>query len=213
MKKPAFNVTDVLVVAILAGFVLLGIVTVAAQEIRRPRARRIPGVATETTTPTQTPTATPTPDPDPCAACPDPDSFSCTIAWSICVQCWEDCGQPIATPTPTPTETPPPTPTPNGPACEIIFPTQADIYLVAFYAHESTTRGTRYTHQTAPASVPPGSTVRPCPCEGYPIGFEWRAVNDNRILKSCGDTSSIFSYLFADGFESGDVEKWSSSNP
>ena len=187
------------------------------QEIRRPRARRIPGAVTETptatATPTPTATATPTPPADPCSECPAPDSFSCTIAWTTCVRCWEECGQPIATPTPTPTATPPPTPTPNGPACEVNFSSPSDVYLVAYYAHESPIQGKRYSYQTAPASIPSGSTVRPCPCEGSPIGFEWRAVTDNRILKSCGDTSSIFFHIFADGFESGSTSEWSETTP
>jgi hypothetical protein len=50
--------------------------------------------------------------PDPCSECPDPQSTGCIISWPACVQCWEDCGQPLPTPTPTPTPTVTPTPTP-----------------------------------------------------------------------------------------------------
>jgi hypothetical protein len=82
-----------------------------------------PDGATPTPVPTNTPvppTATPTPDEDPCAECPEPGTIGCTIAYPACVQCWENCGQPIEdTPTPTPvTPTPvPPTPTPEPGDC------------------------------------------------------------------------------------------------
>jgi hypothetical protein len=66
-----------------------------------------------TATPTPvTPTPTPTPEPGDCSHCPAPGSIGCVISYSVCVQCWEDCGQPIATPTPRDTPTPTPTPTP-----------------------------------------------------------------------------------------------------
>jgi len=81
-----------------------------AQDIRRPT-RRVPEK-------TATPTATPTPTADECAHCPDPESLSCAIAWSSCVQCWADCGQPIASPTPTQPPTPTRTPTPADPCAE-----------------------------------------------------------------------------------------------
>jgi len=195
--------------AVASGLLLAGLL--AGQEVRRPSRRVMPSTGSPTATPTQTPTQTPTPtpDPDPCSQCPDPNSLACTIAWNSCVQCWEDCGQPIATPTPTPSPTHPPTPTPNGPACELTFATSSEIYLVTYYAHESPTdQGKRYFHQTAPALIPPGSNVRPCPCEGYPIGFEWRSANDNQIIKSCGDTNLSYPHIFSDGFESGNTEEW-----
>lgn len=80
-----------------------------ARPIRRPTGR----VGGPTLTPTETPTTTPTADP--CSACPAPGSLACEIAWNACVQCWADCGQPIATPTPTQPPTPTRTPTPAGP--------------------------------------------------------------------------------------------------
>ena len=69
--------------------------------------------------PTQTPPVDPPPTvvpPDDCD-CPDPQTISCWINWDECVACWDECGQPIATPTPVPpTVTPgPPTPTPPAP--------------------------------------------------------------------------------------------------
>ena len=185
--------------------------TLLAQEIRRPAGRRIPILATSTPTPTTT--ATPTPTPGPCDHCPDPESFTCQMWPNLCFQCWEDCGEPIATHTPTPTPaptrtpTPPPTPTPNGPACELVSPAGGTVYLVAYYEHESSTSGTRYQFQTAPVAIPPGSTARPCPCQGHPVGFRWYS-SDGSILKTCGDTSTKHLHIFSDGFESGDLGKW-----
>ena len=178
---------------------------VSGQDILRPTGRMAPG------TPAPTPTVTPTPDP--CADCPEPDGFSCAMWPMVCYQCWEDCGRPIATPTvtptptKTPTPTPPPTPTPQGPACELLLPSGGVVYMVAYYLHESSVSGTRYSFQTVPVGVVPGSTLRPCPCEGHPVGFEWY-TSDGVLLKSCGDTSTKHWHIFSDGFESGDLEAW-----
>ena len=186
------------------------------QEVRRPSGRAIPGPTwTPTATLTPTPTPTPTPEPDPCSGCMEPGSYWCEMLPEICYQCWEDCGNPQATPTPTrtstPTRTPTPqaTPTPNGPACELSAPSGA-IYLVAYYAHESEVRGVRYSYKTAPVTYRPGRTVKPCPCQGFPIGFEWFTVA-GAVLKSCGDTSTAHwhSHIFSDGFETGDTDRWS----
>jgi hypothetical protein len=204
----------------LLAFLIVGMaLNLNAQETRQPSGRRIPALATET--PTITPTITPTPTvtptitptPDPCADCPPPESPVCQMWPLMCFQCWEDCGQPIATHTPTPiptatrTPTPPPTPTPQGPACALPLPSGGTIYLVAFYEHESDAQGTRYSFQTAPVWVAPGSTARPCPCEGYPVGFQWY-TSDGVLLKSCGDVTTKHWHLFSDGFETGDVSKW-----
>jgi len=89
-----------------------------APPIRRPTGRVGGPTMTPTNTPTATETPTVTPTPDPCSECPDPTSLSCTIAWNACVQCWADCGQPIATPTPTQPPTPTRTPTPADPCAE-----------------------------------------------------------------------------------------------
>ena len=171
------------------------------QEVHRPTGRLIPGEVT------------PTPTPDPCAACSDPDSFTCQ-AWPLaCYQCWEDCGSPIATHTPTPppvptrTPTPPPTPTPQGPACALPVSSGAEVYLVAYYLHESNVQGVRYSHQTEPASVAPGAIISPCPCQGHPVGFKWY-TSWGVLLKTCGDTSTRHWHIFSDGFESGNLEEW-----
>lgn len=188
----------------MARFILLLILSVtsslSAQEIRRPTGRMAPGEA------------------DPCAACPAPDSFTCQ-AWPMaCYQCWEDCGSPIATHTPTPLPTrtptppPPPTPTPNGPACELGLPNGGSVYLIAFYLHESEQRGVRYSYRTASISVSPGSLLRPCPCEGHPVGFEWHTA-DGRLLGSCGDTATEIEAIFEDGFETGNTKAWGVAVP
>jgi hypothetical protein len=82
------------------------------------------------------------------------------------------------------------------------------VYLVAFYEHESNVSGVRYSFQTAPVSVGPGQTVRPCPCEGHPVGFKWY-TSTGTLIKECGDTSTQHIRIFFDGFESGDTGAWS----
>ena len=174
-----------------------------AQEVLRPTGRMVPG------------STTPTPTPDPCAACPDPDSFSCQMWPLICQQCWEDCGSPIATPTPTPTRTPtppPPTPTPQGPACELRPQDERVVYLVAFYLHESKVQGTRYSYRTDPILVAPQTVLRPCPCQGHPVGCKWY-TSSGELIKSCGDTSTKHWHIFSDGFESGGLEEWDGTRP
>jgi len=137
----------------------------------------------------------------------------------ICYACWDECGNPQATPTPTrtptrtPTVTPPPTPTPNGPACELSLPNGGTVVLEAFYAHEAEGGGRRYTFRTSPQTVPPGSLVRPCPCEGYPIGFRWYLAEGGTPLKSCGDTSTVYALIFSHGFEGGSTQGWSATVP
>jgi hypothetical protein len=179
---------------------LLSVPSLDGQEIRRPTGRMIPGVAT--------------PTPHPCADCPAPGSFTCAMWPEVCYQCWEDCGQPIATPTPTPTSTPPPptpTPTPNGPACELLLPSVESVYLVAFYLHGSESHpGMRYNFQTSSVVVPPGAIARPCPCQGHPVGFKWYTA-DGVLLKACGDTSTLHWLIFRDGLETGTTDSWSTT--
>jgi hypothetical protein len=94
-----------------------------------------------------------------------------------------------------------------------------NVYLIAFYAHESPIRGKRYTYTTPTMWIPPGYQANPCPCEGYPIGFEWRISRNGELLKTCGDTSPVYprtptpvpTGIFSDGFESGTTGKWSAS--
>jgi len=188
--------------------------------------------ATATRTPTMTRTPTNTPGPDPCAECPDPASFSCQMWPDPCYQCWADCGQPQATPTPTRTPTrtatpiPTATPTPVGPPCVLYVTGPGEVYLVGIWAHESTVFGERYTYRSAAMHVNAGSqAARPGPVEGYPIGYEWWDATSGTLLKSCGDTSRVYprtptptptpppDVIFTDGFETGDVSKWSSSTP
>ena len=148
---------------------------------------------------------------DPCAACPDPDSFTCQMWPATCYQCWEDCGSPIATPTVTPTPTntpPPPTPTPHGPTCELRLPGSGLVYLTAYYKHESSTQGTRYTFETTSKELRPGEVARPCPCEGTPVGFTWSFTTTGKPFMECGDTGWKHWHIFSDGFESGDLEAW-----
>ena len=83
--------------------------------------------------------------------------------------------------------------------------------MVAIYAHESTTKGVRYTYQTNTETVIAGSIVSPCPCEGFPIGFEW--YSGEVMLRGCGDTGRVFASIFADGFESGDFRAWTEVKP
>ena len=194
---------------------------------RRASGRLAPGPDS-----TATPTPTITPTPDPCAACPDPDGFSCQMWPVMCYACWEQCGRPIATPTPTrtptrtktPTPPPPtPTPTPNGPPCALHATKGENVYLIAFYAHESPTLGKRYTFTTPAMWIPAGYQANPCPCEGRPIGFEWRIAATDELLLGCGDTSHVYPRsptptptpppfeLFRDGFESGDTGRWSAA--
>ena len=200
---------------------------VSAQELpppRHPTGRAIALSETYTPTPTMTPTPTPTvtPTPDPCADCPAPDDWACIMWPEACYQCWEDCGHPIATHTPTPipsptrTPTPPPptpTPTPQGPECELTTAAVEAIHLRAFYAHESSALGSKWVSVTAPVTVPVGTLLRPCPCEGRPIGFEWvvTLAGGPVVVKACGDTDPIYYGLliFQDGFESGDTGRWS----
>ena len=189
---------------------------VSAQELpppRHPTGRVIALSETFTPTPTPTPTQTPTitPTPDPCDGCPEPGGTICEMWPDACYACWEACGHPIATHTPTPiptatrTPTPPPTPTPQGPECPLILPVGGTVYLVAFYEH-TIDDDTRYSYQTTTVSVPPGFTARPCPCEGYPVGFKW-FNGSGVLLKSCGDTIKNLD-IFEDGFESGDWGEW-----
>lgn len=127
------------------------------------------------------------------------------------MQCWADCGQPIATPTPTltpsqtPTITPTPTPPPVGPEC-VLSTTGGSVLMVAIYAHEAAP-GIRYTYTAGPIAVPVASTVRPSEVEGTPVGYEWWI--DGTVVKSCGDTDRAYPlYIFRDGFESGDFSAW-----
>ena len=163
-------------------------------------------------------TPTPTPTPDPCEHCPDPESPGCWLNWDYCVQCWEDCGQPIATPTPTPTRTPTVTPTPTptptplpGPPCPLSVDCPRSVYLVAVYAHEKD--ACRYRYTTGARQLIPGETARPGPYEGHPIGFEWHDGNNDNLIKSCGDTArACTGPIFEDGFESGNTAAWSSTS-
>lgn len=171
---------------------------VVFSQVRRPSGRVEPG-----------PTWTPTPV-DPCAHCPPPESVGCWINYEACVDCWEECGQPIATPTPTRTPTPAATPTPNGPVCELRLGSSKMVYLIVTYAHESpTTSNIRYRVITGSQLISPGQVVRPCPCQGHPIGFAWHDARTDDLLLKCGDVRQGFGPLiFADGFETGDTSKW-----
>jgi len=104
------------------------------------------------------------------------------------------------------------------PECPLSVDSAATIYMVAIYAHEDAARpGMRYTFQAPPQTLEPGSVARPCPCEGYPIGFEWYHVapefskSVDVLVKSCGDTSRVYPFIFKDGFESGTTARWSST--
>ena len=186
-------------------------------QVLRPTGRRIPGIATftptMTPTATPTPTITPTPDPDPCAGCPPPDSFACQAWPEVCYACWENCGEPIAThtPTPVPTALPPtPTPTPTPPQwppCPLFLVNNGSVYMVAYYEHESNVNGVRYSFRTANRWFPAGTTVRPGPCEGHPVGFGWY-FSGGYLIKECGDTNTSYWHGFSDGFESGDLRAW-----
>lgn len=101
------------------------------------------------------------------------------------------------------------------PQCELRATSAATIYAVAVYAHEDAARpGMRYTYQTPPQTLEPGYVARPCPCEGYPIGFEWYMVppefekSTPVLVKSCGDTGRVYPFIFKDGFEGGDTSQW-----
>jgi hypothetical protein len=100
------------------------------------------------------------------------------------------------------------------PECELRSTAAATIYLVAIYAHEAGP-GMRYTYQTPVMVLEPGYVARPCPCEGYPIGFEWHMVppefekSTPVLVKSCGDTSRVYPFIFKDGFDGGDTSQWS----
>lgn len=92
----------------------------------------------------------------------------------------------------------------------------ATIYMVAIYAHESPTiPGERYMFETDSMILAPGETATPCPCEGYPIGFEWYYIpptftkSAGVLVKGCGDTGKPYPDIFRDGFESGDTSRWS----
>jgi len=229
------------ILIVLTALLLLSVTSGFAQ-VRTVTGTRIPGPTwTPTPTPTLTPTSTPTPtitatrtptrtpDPDPCSECPDPDGYVCGLNYPACIACWEDCGQPFATPTPTPTRTPTapaPTPTPNGPECILRSPLSSKaVQLVAIYAHESPVFGVRYTFTTPSDLMDPGDVARPCPCEGHPVGFEWYNANTGSLLKVCGDTSRVYprsptptptpvpDVIFSDGFETGTTARWSSSTP
>jgi hypothetical protein len=209
---------------LLALVVLTAVKTVSGQEEPlRPSDRAIPGA-----------TYTPTPEPDQCSECPVPGSFPCEMWPEWCYQCWADCGDPQASPTPTPpptptaTATPPATPTPNGPTCELYLPAGGTIYLVVYYEHESERLGEAYSYtvgptaisgvKTTPAKVLPGSLVRPCPCEGHPVGFSWHDNTSGAVLKRCGITETVYpptptptpgpELIFRDGFETGDTSRW-----
>ena len=180
-----------------------------------------PGPPTPTSTPTPTggtptPTGTPTPVPGGCEHCPAPDSFACIIAWSTCVRCWEECGEPIATPTPTltpsqtPTITPTPTRTPVGPECIMHVIGPGRVALVAIYLHEDESNiGKRYTYETFAHDIPLGSyRLDPDKVEGTPVGYQWWDTAGVLMMKECGDTGDVYLKIFADGFESGDFSAW-----
>jgi hypothetical protein len=106
--------------------------------------------------------------------------------------------------------------TPVIPDCPLrVTDGAATIYLVAIYAHESPTYpGMRYTFETDSMIIAPGEVATPCPCEGYPIGFEWYYIPPNFtksagvVVKECGDTGRPYPRIFKDGFESGDTSRW-----
>lgn len=93
----------------------------------------------------------------------------------------------------------------------------AYIYVVAIWAHEDPAApGRRYTFTSWPGkTLGLMQVASPCPCEGYPIGFEWYMVPPEFektipvLVKSCGDTSRIYPFIFSDGFELGDTSRWS----
>ena len=87
------------------------------------------------------------------------------------------------------------------------------VYMTAIYAHEAAPQ-VRYYYETNPMILMPGHTATPCPCEGTPIGFEWYVIPPEfskatmDAVKSCGDTSLVYPLIFADGFETGTLERW-----
>lgn len=212
-------------------------VTSGFAQVRTVTGTRIPGptwTPTATITPTPEPTSTPTPTPaDPCAECPEPNTLSCFINEPRCIQCWEDCGRPIATPTPTrtPTRTPTPmptaTPTPHpGPPCTLHVSGPGRVFLVGIWAHEWPVEGRRWTYTSENLVVAAGQQVlNPRYVQGYPIGFEWWDAVSGTLLKSCGDTGRVYprsptptptpvpDTIFSDGFETGTTARWSSSTP
>ena len=103
------------------------------------------------------------------------------------------------------------------PECPLRADADASVYVIAIYAHESEVDGVRYTYQSPPLLLPVGHVANPCPCEGYPIGFEWYHVapefskSVDVLVKSCGDTSRVYPFIFKDGFESGTTARWSST--
>ena len=93
----------------------------------------------------------------------------------------------------------------------------ATIYAEVIYAHEDPANpGWRYTYTTEAQVITEGHTAH-LQAEGHPIGCEWyyqqpEFQKAKVLIKQCGDTRRVFPNIFADGFESGDVLKWSSTN-
>jgi hypothetical protein len=201
---------------VIGGFV--GLVSIAAsslsgQEIHRPAGRMIPGEVT------------PSPAPDPCDACPDPDSFTCAMWPEVCYRCWEDCGSPIATPTPTPTRTPTPTPTLAPGECRFSLPVDPghpkEVYAVGYYLHESETPGVRY-RSNPPLTYDKDANTLSAAHIGRPVAVEWyarlRGVGEYQVVSTCGVVPPLAipptptptpSFIFKDGFESGNTKAWS----
>jgi len=174
-------------------------------------------VDTPTPEPTPTPEVTPTPEDD-CSECPAPGSIGCTISYPICVQCWEDCGQPIE-PTPIPTPiTPTPTPTPTG---GVILPTPTPMpegcdhcpapnsfsCIISPPACEQCWRDCGQPLATptpvdtpipTPTPLPPTHTTISVTAEGSPTHCTWVATNETsgfqvaRDIPACAEFTISF---------------------
>lgn len=90
------------------------------------------------------------------------------------------------------------------------------LYVDAYYAHQDESDPTkRYWTSSPRMVVSGGNTVRLKP-QGYPVGCEWWYIppwplDSNHIkVAEFGDTGTVWPWIFADGFESGDWSAWSS---
>jgi hypothetical protein len=155
----------------------------------------------------------------------------------LCYQCWEDCGQPIATPTPTPipTITPTPTPTPNPytancsseihevEACDLLVMGRKQVRSKIYWVHQAEEGEPPYTATTDWAvfenTIIPIIVKRSCP-----VAAEWHIASeitpdpqDWAVVQLCGaipppptpTPTPSSSFIFKDGFESGNTDAWS----
>ena len=102
--------------------------------------------------------------------------------------------------------------------CPIDITGTVEIYLVAYYLHEDpASPGLRYRYTSSPIIV--NETQNPTiTAEGFPVAFEVFTAAEPPaefvLATTCGTVPDpVFPFIFDDGFETGNVNRWTANVP